>query len=241
MSFWPYFGLKRGIKTTSWPSAKEQSPGITPGRPRSASNASSNATTQLCPTGALHPVETGVSVDLTHCIHCQRCRQGPHALPWEDDVAWTVNAGTALSPLGYRFRRSLHVRYIDAGACGACINEARLLDAPVYNLHRLGIFITASPRDADVLLVAGPITNAMCTAVRKAYSAMPHPKRVVGMGVCAINGGIFGENFACVGGLQKIVPVDLWIPGCPPPPLAILHGLLAVVGRTQCTTAEELP
>jgi Ni,Fe-hydrogenase III small subunit len=143
--------------------------------------------------------------------------------------------------LGRRFRRSLHVRYLDAGACGACMGEVRLIDAPPYNLHRFGIFVTATPRDADVLLVGGPVTEAMHNAVRKTYEAMPEPRRVVAMGVCALNGGIFGNSFASAGGLGEVLPVDLEIAGCPPPPLAIIHGLLAVTGRMTCHVLKELP
>ncbi|MEY2343006.1 NADH-quinone oxidoreductase subunit NuoB [Acidithiobacillus sp. IBUN Pt1247-S3] len=239
MSFWPYYGLKQGIQTTPWPDGEDLSPGLSPGRPLSAPVTAPEATAALCPVGALQARAEGVHVAFDRCIHCQRCRQGEHALPWQEDFAWTVAAANNQGPLGGRFYESLNVLYVDAGACGACVNEVRLIDAPAYNLHRLGIFVTATPRDADVLLVAGPITDAMRTAIRKAYAAMPEPKRVVGMGVCAVNGGIFGESFACAGGLEKIVPVDWWIPGCPPPPLAILQGLLRVVGRAVPQMTEE--
>ncbi len=247
MSFWPYYSLKEGIRTTSWPDGEENSAGVTPGRPRARWTEDAQKTAALCPTQALHSIviddskPEGVAVDFSRCIHCQRCRQGPNALPWTTDFTWGTRAASAAAPLGPRFARSLQVLYVDAGACGACVNEVRLVDAPPYNLHRLGIFITATPRDADVLLVAGPITDAMRTAITKAYVAMPEPKRVLGMGACAINGGIFGESFACVGGLEKIVPVDLWVPGCPPPPLAIIHGLLSLVGRVAPASLEEHP
>ncbi|MBU2739023.1 NADH-quinone oxidoreductase subunit NuoB [Acidithiobacillus concretivorus] len=245
MSFWPYYGLQRGITTTSWPDGAEDSPGITPGRPRAGATERAEEIAALCPTQALKVVsqdETdGVAVDFSHCIHCQRCRQGENALPWTTDFSWGAPSTSAQPSLGSRFTRSLQVLYVDAGACGACVNEVRLIDAPPYNLHRLGIFVTATPRDADVLLVAGPITDAMRTAISKAYAAMPEPKRVMGMGTCAINGGVFGESFACAGGLEKIVPVDLWLPGCPPPPLAIIHGLLSLVGRVAPAALEEQP
>ncbi|WP_414040796.1 NADH-quinone oxidoreductase subunit B family protein [Acidithiobacillus sp. M4-SHS-6] len=247
MSFWPYYGLKRGISTTSWPDGEEDSAGITPGRPRAKRSPQSEESAAQCPTQALHVVkhqetaDNGVAVDFSRCIHCQRCRTGPYALPWSQDFAWSASTASAQPILGSRFSASLQVLYIDAGACGACVNEVRLIDAPPYNLHRLGIFVTATPRDADVLLVAGPITDAMRTAILKAYAAMPEPKRVMGMGTCAINGGIFGESFACAGGLEKIIPVDLWLPGCPPPPLAIIHGLLSLVGRVAPVSLEEQP
>ena len=125
----------------------------------------------------------------------------------------------------------LHIRFVDAGACGACISEARQLNNPYYNMHRLGFFVTPTPRNADVLLVAGPVSDAMRLPLRKTYEAMPTPKRVVAIGACAISGGVFGPSFAASGGVGEVIPVDVIVPGCPPPPLAVLHGLLAVVGK----------
>ncbi len=133
--------------------------------------------------------------------------------------------------LGKAFGHSLHIRYLDAGACGACMSEARQLNQPYYNIHRLGFFVTPTPRNADILLVAGPVTDAMILPLRKTYEAMPAPKRVVAMGVCALSGGVFGRTFAAQGGVAGIIPVDVMVPGCPPPPLAILHGLLVAVQR----------
>jgi Ni,Fe-hydrogenase III small subunit len=240
MSNWPLRSLVRGIRTTAWPRREETAPGIGPGRPRANAKAPS-AIAERCPTNALQAAAAGVEVDFGRCVHCQRCRHGDGALPWSADFDWTALGSRPTAPLGQRFRRSLHVRYIDAGACGACMGEVRLIDAPPYNLHRFGIFVTASPRDADVLLVGGPVTVAMRTPVIKAYAAMAEPKRVVAMGVCAINGGMFGKSFASDGGLAGVIPVNLVIPGCPPPPLAILHGLLAVTGRTATRELAELP
>ena len=94
------------------------------------------------------------------------------------------------------FGRSLHIRFVDAGACGACISEARQLNNPYDNMHRLGFFITPTPRNADVLLVAGPVSDAMRLPLRKTYEAMPAPKRVIAIGGCAISGGVFGPSFA---------------------------------------------
>jgi Ni,Fe-hydrogenase III small subunit len=144
-------------------------------------------------------------------------------------------------PLPSRFRRSLHVRFIDAGADGALISEVRLIDAPPYNLHRFGIFITATPRDADVLLVAGPVTEAMREPLRKAYEAMPAPKRVVAIGDDAIDGGVYGKTFASAGGVGEVIPVDFIVPGCPPPPLAIIQGLLAAAGQVAAPPLESAP
>jgi Ni,Fe-hydrogenase III small subunit len=98
-------------------------------------------------------------------------------------------------------------------------------------MNRLGFFITPTPRSADILLVAGPVSDAMRLPLQKTYQAMPTPKRVVAIGACAISGGVFGPSFAASGGVAEIIPVDVAVPGCPPPPLAILHALLVVVER----------
>ena len=137
----------------------------------------------------------------------------------------------ARARFGRAFGRSLHVRFVDAGACGACMSEARQLDNPYYNIHRLGFFLTPTPRHADILLVAGPVTDAMRLPLQKTYDAMPPPKRVVAIGACALSGGVFGPSFASAGSVAELLPVDVIVPGCPPPPLAILHGLLVAVER----------
>ena len=157
------------------------------------------------------------------------------------DFAWSIRTPSSPGPLPARFRHSLHVRFVDAGASGACIGEVRLIDAPPYNLHRFGIFITATPRNADVLLVAGPVTEAMRGPLRKAYEAMPTPKRVVAIGDDAINGGVFGKSFVSAGGVAEVIPVDFIVPGCPPPPLAIIHGLLAAAGQVTARPPEAAP
>jgi Ni,Fe-hydrogenase III small subunit len=125
----------------------------------------------------------------------------------------------------------LHIRVVDAGDCGACLNEVRQLASPYYNLHRLGFFFTATPRAADVLLVVGPVTLPMRRPVQEAYEAMPTPKLVMAVGEGALSGGIFGPSFATAAGVGEVLPVDIEVPGYPPPPLAILHGLLVAAGR----------
>ncbi|WHZ11348.1 MAG: hypothetical protein OJF60_001787 [Burkholderiaceae bacterium] len=159
----------------------------------------------------------------------------------DNDPVWVVRTQTSRGPLPPRFRHSVHVRFVDAGASGALISEVRLIDAPPYNMHRFGIFITASPRDADVLLVGGPVTEAMRGPLRKAYDAMPEPKRVVAIGDDAIDGGVFGKSFASAGGVAEVIPVDFVVPGCPPPPLAIIQGLLAAAGQVTARTQQRRP
>ena len=130
------------------------------------------------------------------------------------------------------FRRSLHIRHVDAGSCNGCESELQALNNPFYNLHRLGIFFTPSPRFADLLLVTGPVTNPMHEPLKTAYDAMPEPRWVMAVGTCAVSGGIAGGNYACGTGLDGVLPVDVYLPGCPPNPAAIMEALLMFLGRT---------
>jgi Ni,Fe-hydrogenase III small subunit len=128
------------------------------------------------------------------------------------------------------FGRSLHIRTLDTGSCAACEQEIRLLAAPHYDLHRLGFFFTPAPRHADLLMVTGPMIRAFDHAARKTYDAIPDPKIVVATGACAL-GGVYPPDAFTHGGVEETLPVDVWIPGCPPSPLALLQGLLVAVGR----------
>lgn len=129
-----------------------------------------------------------------------------------------------------RLGRSLHVRQVDAGSCNACELEIAATANPVYDLEHFGIHLVASPRHADVLLVTGPVTRNMEIALRRTYEAAPEPRVVVAVGACGCSGGIFGEGtYAAVGGVDRVLPVDVYVPGCPPPPQAILNGLLVAM------------
>ncbi len=127
--------------------------------------------------------------------------------------------------------RSLAIREVDAGSCNACELEIIALNNPVYDIERFGIHFVASPRHADMLLVTGPVTRNMELALRKTYDATPDPKLVVAVGACGISGGMFGVNYATRGGVDRIIPVDVYVPGCPPRPEALLNGILLAVGR----------
>jgi len=131
------------------------------------------------------------------------------------------------------FRRSLHVRHVDAGSCNACESEVKLLTNPYYDVQRLGIFFTSSPRHADLLLVTGPVTRGMEAALRRTYEAMPDPRLVVAVSACACGGGIFGPSCLSRGGLAEVLPVDVYVPGCPPSPLTLIHGLLLALDRAE--------
>jgi len=128
-----------------------------------------------------------------------------------------------------RLGRSLAIREVDAGSCNGCELEIHALNNAYYDLERFGIRFVASPRHADVLLVTGPVTRNMRDALRRTYDATPHPKWVVAVGDCALDGGCFAGSYAVVGGVEQVLPVDLHIRGCPPNPTQLLQGLLALL------------
>jgi len=129
-----------------------------------------------------------------------------------------------------RLGRSLSIREIDAGSCNGCELEINALSNAFYDLERFGLRFVASPRHADVLLVTGPVTKNMGEALLRTYQATPAPKWVVAAGSCALDGGMYSGGYACLGGVAAVIPVDLYIPGCPPTPTALLKGLLALMG-----------
>jgi Ni,Fe-hydrogenase III small subunit len=129
------------------------------------------------------------------------------------------------------FKRSLMIRQIDAGSCNGCELEIHAINNPIYNCEQYGIHFTASPRFADMLLVTGPVTRNMEIALKRTYDATPSPKLVVAVGDCGCSGGIFGESYASIGGIDKVIPVDAYIKGCPPSPAALLNGILKAIGN----------
>jgi Ni,Fe-hydrogenase III small subunit len=128
-----------------------------------------------------------------------------------------------------RLGRSLSIREVDAGSCNGCELEIHALNNPYYDLERFGLRFVASPRHADVLMVTGPVTTNMREALERTYAATPDPKWVVAVGDCALDGGLFAGSYAVIGGVSQVVPVDLHIRGCPPAPLQLLSGLLALL------------
>jgi Ni,Fe-hydrogenase III small subunit len=146
-------------------------------------------------------------------------------------------SGTALAELAQsvnrtaraRLGRSLSIRQVDAGSCNGCELEIHALNNAFYDLERLGLRFVASPRHADVLMVTGPVTKNMREALLRTYQATPDPKWVVAVGTCAVDGGVFAGSYAVVGGVKDIIPVDLHIHGCPPSPIELLSGLMALL------------
>jgi Ni,Fe-hydrogenase III small subunit/NAD-dependent dihydropyrimidine dehydrogenase PreA subunit len=205
---------------------------------------------EVCPTRALTPAPPHdpshpLHVDYGRCIVCQLCTEAcptgalEPSRDWafgvrnREDLVWQQQRGL-MAPAGSErrgFRRSLHIRHVDAGSCNGCESELQALNNPFYNLHRLGIFFTASPRFADLLLVTGPVTHAMHEPLRNAYQAIPEPRWVMAVGTCAVSGGIAEAGYACGHGLDGVMPVDLYLPGCPPNPAAIVEALLMFLDR----------
>jgi Ni,Fe-hydrogenase III small subunit/formate hydrogenlyase subunit 6/NADH:ubiquinone oxidoreductase subunit I len=168
-------------------------------------------------------------------------KPGEAALPrgQDDQQVVPANEKESLEKLGRQiqerankmFGRSMHIREVDAGSCNGCEIEIVNLNSPVYDIERFGIHFVASPRHADMLLVTGPVTRNMELALRKTYDAMPAPRLVVAVGACGCSGGIFGVNYATRGAVDLVIPVDIYIPGCPPNPHALLQGILLAMGR----------
>ena len=204
-----------------------------------------------------------LALDLARCVFCGRCAEDPWAgavtmgrdfelsarrredLRVEvaaDDLPSpapgpapdpSADAARASSEIHRVLGRSLHLRHLDAGSCNACDWELTALLNPVYDVRRLGIDFVASPRHADGVVVTGPVTRNLETAVRRTFEAVPEPRLVIAVGACAASGGIVGEGYASAGGVDRVLPVDVYIPGCPPRPEAILFGILVALGRLE--------
>ena len=213
---------------------------------------------RLCPTHAItyqnDDDNLKIHLDNGKCILCGNCQtKSPElikitnrfdlAKKRRDDLIETfsmvVPVGKTYDELGQElknkidktFGRSLAIREIDAGSCNGCEIEINALNNPVYDIERYGITFVASPRHADVLLVTGPASKNMEIALKIAYDSTPNPKIVIAVGACACSGGIFGNNYATTGGIDNIVPVNIYIPGCPPRPQALLYGILMAINK----------
>jgi formate hydrogenlyase subunit 7 len=255
MPQWTLLGLLQGRQTAPWPLAEGDDGqagflGMPRYRPQQCT-ADCRACADVCPTKAITMQPDGngggrLDIDYGRCIVCQLCVEAcpsgamTTSSDWafgsrrREDLKWTDHpSGSVDSAPGRRrsFRRSLHVRHVDAGSCNGCESELQALNNPFYNLHRLGIFFTASPRFADLLLVTGPVTYAMHGPLLTTYEAIAAPRWVVAVGTCAVSGGIAEGGYASGHGLEGVLPVDVYLPGCPPNPAAIIHALLMFLDR----------
>ena len=249
-------GLRDGVVTTRWPAKPDAYDDAWRGPVRLVDSAGQGSTdlANLCPTGAITVTDGTVRVDQGRCILCGRCvterpgvfawsqgATGPAALAREQliipelpETDAAVQAARArLAERTRALRRSVHVRHVDAGSDGSEEWEIQALLGPVYDVHRLGVFITASPRHADVLLVTGAGAHGMSVPLRTTYDGMPDPKVVIAIGTDAVSGGLLAGSEATTtttGGVGGTVPVDIWLAGSPPSPFGILNALLIAVG-----------
>ncbi|HTT72802.1 MAG TPA: NADH-quinone oxidoreductase subunit NuoB [Thermoplasmata archaeon] len=243
MPSWIGQAVRYGIVTSRYPEAAATDAEVpATGRPPAATDGTVDvaAAAARCPVGAIREGE----LDRGRCVRCARCLPNGFAFSGPVEAATRhrseLRVGTpaphgpglaAAEPPLANFPRSLHVFLVDVGSCNACNLEVMALANPFYDASRLGIFFTNSPRHADVLLVVGVPTEEMVEPLRRAYEALPAPKAVVAVGVCPISGGAFRGSPGLKGSLDEIVPVDLYVPGCPPSPVNVLDGLLRVIGR----------
>ena len=258
MPIWTFYGLRQGKASTRWPADGNDGQAGILGMPRfdpaKCQDGCHECATACLPRAITITADAGrpdsgrVNIDYGRCVACQMCVEHcptgavTSSNDWafgvrrREDLVWARAVaspeGTALrGEIRRIFGRSLHVRHVDAGSCNGCESELQALNNPFYNLHRLGIFFTPSPRFADLLLVTGPVTYAMRGPLEEAYRAMPDPRFVMAIGTCAVSGGVNGGGHACGRGVEEVLPVDIYLPGCPPNPAAIIQALLMLLRR----------
>lgn len=263
---WVLRGLRDGVVTTRYPRRRDSYADQFPAAIQVTDTPSTVEPLQLaavCPTDAIHTTTGGrVLLDRGRCISCGACIAAyPELFSWaagseiartdlgalivpehhETDAALAaVRAGLAARVR--RLRRSVHIRHVDAGSDGADEWEVLALTNPVYDVHRLGIFFTASPRHADLLLVTGAGARGMVGPLARTLEAMPRPIVVIAAGTDAISGGMASPSYATSGGVSELLPVDVWLPGSPPTPFGLLHAILLALGRLPARpTSGEAP
>jgi Ni,Fe-hydrogenase III small subunit/Pyruvate/2-oxoacid:ferredoxin oxidoreductase delta subunit len=245
--------FQQGYRTASYPSEPAPPrPGRFRGLPvldQSKCSTNCDKCVASCPTDALKQQDGKLQMDLGRCLFCtdcvEACPDGVIAFTDEYRLATRARKDLMLREDGLRlavelddkvrrlFGRSFKLRQVSAGGCNACEADVNVLNTVVFDLSRFGIQFVASPRHADGLLITGPVTENMRIALKKTYDAVPSPKLVIAVGACAISGGPFVDLPHVHNGAESVVPVDLYIPGCPPSPWTILDGLLRLLGRLE--------
>jgi Ni,Fe-hydrogenase III small subunit/ferredoxin len=254
---WIARGLGKGRITTRYPRRAETPPAGFRGRIEVLDSEDAPAKlTRLCPTGAIAiDRQRRLTVDRGRCILCGACVQAApdrFAFAAHYETATRTRSalivpedpGVPLEPLretlaeqARALRRSIHVRHIDCGSDGSEEWEIQALWNPYYDIQRLGFFLTNAPRHADVLLATGPVTSAMCEPLERTWDVMPRPKVLVAVGSDACSGGLSDAGELTAGGVDAVLPVDVYVPGSPPSPIAIMHGLLLATGLLQAVAA----
>jgi Ni,Fe-hydrogenase III small subunit/Pyruvate/2-oxoacid:ferredoxin oxidoreductase delta subunit len=241
---------RQGYRTSSYPAQDPTFPALFRGRPEiDAARCIDGCAECLeaCPTGALRLCDVGPRLDLGRCIFCAECsaacpagvisftRDWRLAASSPEELVVTNSRLPQVEALGGQLRRllgrSLRLRQVSAGGCNGCEVEANALGNIVFDAGRFGIEFVASPRHADGILVTGPVSGNMREALLMTYDAVADPRLVIAAGACAVSGGLFRDHEEVENGLQGLLPVDLYVPGCPPHPLTILDGLLRLLGR----------
>ena len=248
--------FKQGYRTSDFPNEKPELPERFRGRPSVNPDLCASGCADClsaCPTQALQespgPGKKTLSLDMGRCLFCGECAKScpDGAIVFTRDHRLAANkredlliqsqevklAASLKEEMRRLFGRSLKLRQVSAGGCSACEAELTALNNVVFDLGRFGIQFVASPRHADGLIITGPVTKHMKDDLQLAYQAIATPKIVIAVGACALSGGPFMDSAEHLGGASAIVPVDLFIPGCPPHPLTILDGLLRLLGRLE--------
>lgn len=250
MPLWTLIGLQEGQATLDWPekpgdNGQKDVLGMPRFNPDKCLDNCSRCVSACLPKAITRDENNNLTVNYGSCINCQLCTEvcPTNALTKSEDWAFGVFDKNDLiwnkNPTGKNtkietkkdFQHSLHIRHVDAGSCNGCESELIALTNSVYDMERLGIFFTPTPRKADLLLVTGPVTYAMQDALLAAYEAIPKPCWVMAVGTCAVSGGSNGGGYAAHHGLENILPVDLYLPGCPPNPAALITALLMFLGK----------
>ena len=195
----------------------------------------------LCPTKAIRSIKGSIHIDHNSCIFCGRCVKQceKQQLQHTNQYQLATLAGSLGDNTGELIKRkirsilgrSLHIRHVDVGSCNACDFEMSALSNPIYDIQQYGIDFVASPRHADLLMVTGVVTRNLTQALLMTYDAVPAPKIVMAVGACAASGQVFGPSYALRGAVDALVPVDIYVPGCPPRPQALLYGLLLAMDK----------